>query len=68
MITLFEYFLPGHGMEWKIEWNGTAILVWNMEDTRMEWNNKINQLEKMLIEQIIELESRVLGPWSYIDS
>ena len=39
-----------------------------MEDTRMEWNNKINQPEKMLIEQIIELESRVLGPWSYIDS
>ena len=21
-----------------MEWNGTEILVWNMEDARMEWN------------------------------
>ena len=25
-------------MEWKMEWNGTEISVWNMEDARMEWN------------------------------
>ena len=22
-------------MEWKMEWNGTEISVWNMEDARM---------------------------------
>ena len=27
-------------MEWKMEWNGTEILVWNMEDARMEWNGR----------------------------
>ena len=31
---------PGHGMEWKMEWNGTEILEWNMEDARMEWNGR----------------------------
>ena len=24
-------------MEWKMEWNGTEISVWNIEDARMEW-------------------------------
>ena len=27
-----------YGMEWKMEWNGAKISVWNMEDARMEWN------------------------------
>ena len=27
-------------MEWKMEWNGTKISVWNMEDARMEWNGR----------------------------
>ena len=27
-------------MEWKIEWNGTEISVWIMEDARMEWNGR----------------------------
>ena len=27
-------------MEWKMEWNGTEILVWNKEDARMEWNGR----------------------------
>ena len=27
-------------MEWKMEWNGTEISVWNMEDARMEWNGR----------------------------
>ena len=26
-----------YGMEWKMEWNGTEISVWNMEDATMEW-------------------------------
>ena len=26
-----------YGMEWKMEWNGTEISVWNMEDAGMEW-------------------------------
>ena len=42
----------GHGMEWngkwngikrKMEWNETEILVWIMEDARMEW--KISRME-----------------------
>ena len=34
---------PGHGMEWKMEWNGTEISVWNMEDARMEWNGRFQK-------------------------
>ena len=34
---------PGHGMEWKMEWNGTEISVWNMEDARMEWNGRFRE-------------------------
>ena len=33
----------GHGMEWKMEWNGTEISVWNMEDARMEWNGRFQE-------------------------
>ena len=29
----------GHG----IEWNGTEISVWNMEDARMEWNGRFQE-------------------------
>ena len=29
----------GHGMEW----NGTEISVWNMEDARMEWNGRFQE-------------------------
>ena len=29
-----------YGMEWKMEWNGTEISVWNMEDARMECNGR----------------------------
>ena len=25
-------------MEWKMDWNGTVISVWDKEDARMEWN------------------------------
>ena len=32
----WPYRKPGHGLEWKMEWNGTEISVWNMEDARME--------------------------------
>ena len=32
-----------YGMEWKMEWNGTEILVWNMEDARMEWNGRFQE-------------------------
>ena len=31
-----NHFLAGHGMEW----NGTEVLVLNMEDARMEWNGR----------------------------
>ena len=31
--------MGGHG----IEWNGTEISVWNMEDARIEW--KISRME-----------------------
>ena len=34
---------PGHGMEWKMEWNGTEISVWNREDARMEWNGRFQE-------------------------
>ena len=26
-----------------MEWNGTEILVWNMEDARMEWNGRFQE-------------------------
>ena len=26
-----------------MEWNGTEILVWNMEDARMEWNERFQE-------------------------
>ena len=32
-----------YGMEWKMEWNGTEVSVWNMEDARMEWNGRIQE-------------------------
>ena len=32
----------GHGMKWKMEWNGN--LEWNMEDAKMEWNG-ISKME-----------------------
>ena len=32
-----------YGMERKMEWNGTKISVWNMEDARMEWNRKFQE-------------------------
>ena len=32
-----------YGMEWKMEWNGTDISVWNMEDARMEWNGRFQE-------------------------
>ena len=30
-------------MEWKMEWNGTEISVWNMEDARMESNGRFQE-------------------------
>ena len=30
---------PGQGMEW----NGTEISVWNMEDARIEWNGRFQE-------------------------
>ena len=30
-------------MKWKLEWNGTEISVWNMEDARMEWNGRFQE-------------------------
>ena len=32
-----------YGMEWKMEWNGTEISIWNMEDARMEWNGRFQE-------------------------
>ena len=29
-------------MEWKMKWNGTTILVWNMEDVGYETEWKIS--------------------------
>ena len=26
-----------------MEWNGTEISVWNMEDVRMEWNGRFQE-------------------------
>ena len=26
-----------------MEWNGTEISVWNIEDARMEWNGKFRE-------------------------
>ena len=26
-----------------MEWNGTEISVWNMEDARMEWNGRFQE-------------------------
>ena len=34
-------------MEWKMEWNGTEISVWNMEDARMEWNGRFQKWNGM---------------------
>ena len=28
------------GIVWNGKWNGTEILVWNLEDARMEWSGK----------------------------
>ena len=30
-------------MEWKMEWNGAEISVWNMEVARMKWNGRIQE-------------------------
>ena len=30
-------------MEWIGKWNGTEILVWYMEDARMEWNGRFQE-------------------------
>ena len=30
-------------MEWKMEWNGTEVLVWNMDVARMEWNGRFQE-------------------------
>ena len=30
-------------MEWNRKWNGTEILVWNMEDARIEWNGRFEE-------------------------
>ena len=38
-----KYRIAGHGMEWNGKWNGTEILVWNMEDARMEWNGRFQE-------------------------
>ena len=35
--------LAGHGMECKMEWNRREILVWNMENARMEWNERFQE-------------------------
>ena len=32
-----------YGMEWKMKWNGTEISVWNVEDTKMEWNGRFQE-------------------------
>ena len=46
---LNEQLLPSvpvrawYEMEWKMEWNGTEILVWYMEDARMEWNGRFQE-------------------------
>ena len=32
-----------YGMERKMEWNGTQISVWNMEEVRMEWNGRFQE-------------------------
>ena len=31
------------GMVRNGKWNGTEILVWNMEDARMEWNGRFQE-------------------------
>ena len=40
---LLLYYSSGHGMEWNGKWNGTEILVWNMENARMEWNERFQE-------------------------
>ena len=30
-------------MEWIGKWNGTEILVWNLEDARMEMNGRFQE-------------------------
>ena len=30
-------------MKWNGKKNGTKILVWNMEDARMEWNGRFQE-------------------------
>ena len=30
-------------MEWKMEWSGAEISVWNMEDARMECNGRFQE-------------------------
>ena len=39
-----RYLPPRHGMEWNGKWNGREISVWNMEDARMEWNGRFQEL------------------------
>ena len=34
---------PGHGMEWNGKWNGMEISLRNMEDARMEWNERFQE-------------------------
>ena len=42
--TLFLlYYSSGHGMEWKMKWNGTEISVSNMENARIEWNGRFQE-------------------------
>ena len=30
-------------MEWNGKWNRTEILVWNIQDARMEWNGRLQE-------------------------
>ena len=39
VITTLYWPRAEHGMEWNGKWNGTEILVQNVEDARMEWKN-----------------------------
>ena len=50
-------------MEWKMEWNGTEILVWNMEDARMEWNGRQSSILPYLISLMAFTENYI---WTVI--
>ena len=41
----------GHGMEW----NGTEISVWNMEDARMEWNGRFQEWKTIFATSPVEI-------------